>query len=799
MNEEQEGFRVMALGDGRDVNLAMESLWLTGRVLPVGARLVAVHGFRSAEKRPTEVVYSFGLPRDAALRRFKVVGEGFQVRSELRPAEEAREAYEEGIQEGHLSALSRVYRDGRVNLSLGNIRPGELVRVYLEILAGVNLRDNGYRFRFPFTLAPCYHRSARSVAVPGGLEMELPSGEFSDLILPPWMNGDEKLHRVGFDLAVVWPGGAKELGSPSHRVQVVARGSGVSRLASAKGGDVPNRDLVVDVKGQRCGALCYGGDAGSSSADGQGSRAFAVVVPSACLGESGDTPRNMLFLLDRSGSMDGVPLRQAKQALLAGLGVLEADDRFNLLAFDSSLEWFERELVPATDENRARARVFLDAVEARGGTELGPALREALRQVGSNGTDVFVLTDGQVAATEDIVSATRDRGVRVHCLGIGSASQDRFLAMLAENSGGVSEFVMPRERVDLKALELFGSAGRTAGQEVEVDAEGIGNLRWVVPPKRHVYAGFPLLLWGEGSAVQAFNLRVRWQTGGERKEAELECKPTADTDTVRLLQGARLITSIEARCGMGLDRRGRMSREAKRWQKKLEEAGLEYGLANQALSLVAVVERQGDDASQVPLTQVVPVGMPEDLAPDAYVAVLGETNISACFRAAPRRPRGFVQRLYQGSRRSSATSLGQMKYRLSGRLSPSDSSEEDAVVQLMGELQSDGGLPGSSPVERLLRTAALLALLRLGDHEWVPQLLRSLGAKIIRFLQSNLSELDGDNALETVELVLGMVDRDETLDEGAGESVQRIARGQFENVADGWARLRQALSAGAVP
>jgi hypothetical protein len=81
----------------------MQELWLAGKVLPVGARLMVRHTFRSDEKHPLEFIYAFGLPRDAALRRFRVTGEGFSVRSELKSVEEAEKTYEKAIEKGHLA------------------------------------------------------------------------------------------------------------------------------------------------------------------------------------------------------------------------------------------------------------------------------------------------------------------------------------------------------------------------------------------------------------------------------------------------------------------------------------------------------------------------------------------------------------------------------------------------------------------------------------------------------------------------------------------------------------------------
>ena len=100
---ETAGFAPIAAKSGKAIELSMQQLVLTGRVLPVGARLVVRHSFSSAEEEPIEVVYCFALPRDAALRRFRISGEGFCARSELKPVEEAEKTYEEGLELGHLS------------------------------------------------------------------------------------------------------------------------------------------------------------------------------------------------------------------------------------------------------------------------------------------------------------------------------------------------------------------------------------------------------------------------------------------------------------------------------------------------------------------------------------------------------------------------------------------------------------------------------------------------------------------------------------------------------------------------
>src|SRR5437588_10586340 len=136
-------FAPVAASTGQTIRLAMQRLWLTGQVLPAGARLVVQHVFQSDEEQPLEVIYSFPLPRDAALRRFRITGEGFDTHSELKPAEEAVQAYEQGIADGSLSALARKYIDGVVDLTVGNMRSKVRVIDNIELLSGVELKDDG--------------------------------------------------------------------------------------------------------------------------------------------------------------------------------------------------------------------------------------------------------------------------------------------------------------------------------------------------------------------------------------------------------------------------------------------------------------------------------------------------------------------------------------------------------------------------------------------------------------------------------------------------------------------------------
>jgi len=722
---------------GEAVQLAMQRLWLGGQVLPAGARITVEHVFRSAEARPLEVIYSFPLPRDAALRRFRITGEGFEAHSELRQTEAAVKAYEEGLAQGSLSTLARQYGDGLINLTVGNIRPGEDVTVHLELLAGVELRDDGFRFRFPFTLAPAYHPRARAAVVtPGEGEMELPGDEFGDVILPPFREDASALHQVGFELSVAGAPETDEVGSPSHAVRVKRESAGGSRVALAAEKDIPNRDLVLDVHYQQVAPKVLAG----IGPDGKGH--FAAIVPSTSFGGKTEAPRRLVILLDRSGSMQGAPITQAAKAIDACLAALAETDTFGLVAFADQAESCDTRLLPGTRENRQRAHGFLQAVKAYGGTELLLGFRKAVELLERGGGDVLILTDGQVAGTERILAEARAANTRLHCLGIGSASQDRFLALLARETGGVSRFVTPSERVDLPAVDLFASIGRPVASGLKAQ----GNIQ--PEPPVTVFSGTPVLLFGEEESAADSRIELSWDGGGALN-LPLSFAGGDSGETVWLLQGARLITDWESRYPSVEALAPLEKRRQSRAGARLRDLSETYGLASREMSLVAVVKRAGDRTGDLPVTRVVPVGMPRDTRFDAYFHAPGKVTgafapcppplhsmasapmAQSAPSAMPPSGRSLVSRLGAAIFRGNASS-GHDEPALP---SPSPT-HDDELLALASAMDSDGGMPGKNPEARAAATVVVLFAFLAQGHTPSKGAFRSHVGRLLAFLQS---------------------------------------------------------------
>ena len=616
--------------------------------------------------------------------------------------------------------MARVYGDGLVNLSVGNITPGEAVTVWLELVAGVESREDGFRFRFPFTLAPAYHSQARAIENEEGLgELELPEDAFGDLILPAWAPNAEGLHRVGFDLKISLPGAITEVSSPSHPLSVRLGEAGQARTLLGKESDLPNRDLVLDVRGPAAKTGIFGG------LDKEGRARMAAVIPAREFGERATGARRIVFLLDRSGSMQGPPIEQARRALAACLSVIEPTDEFAIVAFDDTVESFRPKLSEGSSEAREAAKLHLAGIDARGGTELFAGIQEGVRLLGGKGGEMLVLTDGQVAETEPIIQAARQAGVRIHCLGIGSASQDRFLALLAQETGGMSRFLTPRERVDMAALEMFAALGRPVAEKLRFEIQGLPGARIEPPPLETVYSGAPITFFARADGAGQGRLVATWEAGGLplRREFPLSVCPDNLGHTLKLLQGARLIAKAQLGVGEVRSAGGKLAqRQEERADRHLKMLSLEYGLASRAMSLVAVLERPADRAGQLPETRVVPVCIPEDTAFKAYFEP-PMTKQALCWGPISSADQSLdMMSAFDSLDVDSSRSVANARRRrdgffgdlLSGLSKPVTS--EDTLMEMAARMESDGGLPGNDLHERVICTlVALLCFLGQGS------------------------------------------------------------------------------------
>jgi hypothetical protein len=276
-------------------------------------------------------------------------------------------------------------------------------------------------------------------------------------------------------------------------------------------------------------------------------------------------------------------------------------------------------------------------------------------------------------------------------LGIGSAGQDRFLAQLGSQTGGQCRFLTARERVDLGLLDLFAAASGPVAREVKLQVEG------ATLPARDVYPALPLLLRGQASGE---TVQVSSSEGSFR--LLVQEVPEALGGTLSLLAAAAEIAELESR--IEGEPRGE---EAVR----LAALSREHGLASRVMALVAVVAREGDRPGELPQTRVVPVGIPQDLRPEAYFAAgrtaappLGGADLAV--RSMVAAPMDFREPLWKARLFDSAARLRGAMRRIRngdarGESAEAVATEDDILFETATSLEADGGMPGRTSGERI--------------------------------------------------------------------------------------------------
>lgn len=412
---------------------------------------VAVHGplvttrYEQSYENPydgaIEARYLFPLGEGAAIDTMELrIGTRVIVAHVREKAEAVRE-YQAARDAGQKAALVEARRRDLVRIAVANVGPRERVDVVVTTIAEIALAEGRYQLAIPLTYTPRYQRAApvdprERDAVENGIEPPL-AQRFADARQPSVPRA-----RITVRLA----GGAAIDGimSPSHEVGVRFEGD-VTVVQPRDELLLADRDFRLEWR--PLFARDFAGTVWHGVHDGTRYALVHVVPPDLALAPHAALPSATVFVLDRSGSMDGPSIRTARAALETAVRGLRDDDLFTVVAFDDAIEAFGDRLEPAEAATRESACSWIRGIDARGGTEIAPALAAGLSLAKtsppSHVARVIVLTDGAVAAERALLldlAATREN-VRVHVVGIGQAPQRGLVRRLAATGRGLSAFV----------------------------------------------------------------------------------------------------------------------------------------------------------------------------------------------------------------------------------------------------------------------------------------------------------------------------------------------------------------------
>jgi Ca-activated chloride channel family protein len=585
------------------------------------SRVVVTQEFENPFKDKIEAVYTFPLPQNAAVDDMTMTVGDRTVHGRIKRREEARAVYEAARASGHVASLLDQERPNIFTQSVANIMPGEQVKICISYVETLKYEAGSYQFVFPMVVGPRYIPGAPTGKQGGGWSPDTDRVPDASRITPPVA---PEAKRAGHDISleVTLDAGVviDNFESIAHDVQVErpSNHSAVARLKNRT--EIPNKDFILkyDVAGRRIE------DAVLTHHSREGGFFTMILQPPERVTVEDVTPKELVFVIDTSGSMSGFPIEKAKETMKLALDGLYPQDTFNLITFAGDTHILFPEPVLATKENLRLAQEFLASRAGGGGTEMMKAIRAALDPSDKQNhmRIVCFMTDGYVGNDMEIISEVQKHpNARVFSFGIGSSVNRFLLDKMAEEGRGEVEYVSLQDDGSAAARRFHERVRNPLLTDISVDWAGLDVAD--VYPKRipDLFSAKPVVICGRYKTDGRGVISLRGKMSGRPFAREIEVNLPKDEprcDVLATLWARARIDDLMSQDYAGIQR-GAPRQDV---SEAITQLGLEFRLMTQFTSFVAVEEMTVTDGGQ-PRRVEVPVEMPAGVS---HRGVFGERD-----------------------------------------------------------------------------------------------------------------------------------------------------------------------------
>jgi len=578
------------------------------------SRVVVTQQFQNPLKEKIEAVYMFPLPQNAAVDDMTMIVGERTVRGRILPREEARLVYEAAKSSGKVAGLLDQERPNIFTQSVANILPGEEVKITISYVETLSYVNGAYEFVFPMVVGPRYN--AGPVRVPGsqgGVDDAPDVSRIAPKNLPSNVrSGHDISLEVALDAGLI----IDNLSSKTHLVDIQRPDNRSARLRLKENTTIPNKDFILryDVATQAIQ------DAVLTHRSEKGGFFTMILQPPERLTVADVTPKELVFVLDTSGSMSGFPIEKAKETMRLALDNLNPSDTFNLITFAGDTSILFPEPVRATRENLRKAQAFISTYRGSGGTEMMKAIEAALKPSDdqSHVRIVCFMTDGYVGNEMEIIAEVQKHpNARVFAFGIGESVNRFLLDKISEAGRGEVEYVGLNDDGSAAARRFHERVRNPLLTDISIDWNGLPVAD--VYPQRipDLFSAKPVVVTGRYTGPGRATIRLKGKMAGNDfvREIPVELPETmASHDVLASLWARTRVDDLMAQDFQGMQS-GNMRADLK---DTITQLGVEYRLMTQFTSFVAVEEIVVTDGGQ-PRRLDVPLEAPEGVETEKFM------------------------------------------------------------------------------------------------------------------------------------------------------------------------------------
>lgn len=623
------------------------------------SRVVVTQNFENPFKEKIEAVYTFPLPQNAAVDDMTMLVGERVVRGKILPKEQAQAVYDAARAGGQVASLLDQERPNIFTQSVANILPGEKIKITISYVETLKYANGAYEFVFPMVVAPRYVPGTSSGSRGGnGFAPDTNQVPDASRITPRAAPAGMRAgHDISLDITLDAGLVIDEVASKTHQVAIDRPGVARARVRLKDQDSIPNKDFILryDVAGNAIQ------DALLTHRLDKGGFFTMILQPPDRVTVEDVTPKELIFVLDTSGSMSGFPIEKAKETMKLALDNLYPADTFNLITFAGDTHILFDQPVPATPENLKKAQEFLSSRAGSGGTEMMTAIKAALAP--SDKQDhvriVCFMTDAEVGNDMAIIEEVKKHpNARVFGFGIGSSVNRFLLDKITEYGRGEVEYVGLNDDGSAAARRFYERVRSPLLTDITVEWNGLPVAD--VYPQRvpDLFSAKPVVLTGRYLNAGSGTLRLKGKMSGNDFVRDIPVQfPDSEArhDVLAALWARQRIDDL-----MGQDFGG-IQRSSMRPDLKetITQLGLEFRLMTQFTSFVAVEEMVVTDGGQ-PRRIDVPVEVPEGM--QRQDATLGSTFSGGA--------NGYIGQFFVGRRAGGASGIGGGTARPFGVLAP---------------------------------------------------------------------------------------------------------------------------------